>query len=88
MSPHAEVPQVLRTSWSAVSAVIMQYPSHAEPRRARRGWLTAKKYEGRTTSVVVGYLYHEIGNRKQSLEGGEANGAESQTTCTANVLNQ
>jgi hypothetical protein len=56
---------------------------------AYRGWLTAKKYEGRTTRVVVGYLYDDGGNRKQSLEGGDANGAESQTTtCTANVLNQ
>jgi hypothetical protein len=51
--------------------------------------LTAKKHEGRTTSVVVGYLYDDIGNRKQSQEGGDANGAESQTTtCRANVLNQ
>jgi hypothetical protein len=38
--------------------------------------------------MVVGYLYHDIGNRKQSLEGGDANGAESQTACTASVLNQ
>jgi len=56
---------------------------------SRRGWLTAKKYEGKTKRVVVGYLYDDVGNPKQSLEGGDANGAESQTTtCTANVLHQ
>lgn len=38
--------------------------------------------------MVVGYLYDDIGNRKQSLEGGDANGAESQAPCRANVLNQ
>jgi hypothetical protein len=51
--------------------------------------LTEQKYEGRTKRVVVGYLYDDVGNRKQSLEGGDANGAGMQTTtCTANVLNQ
>ena len=36
-----------------------------------------------------GYLYDDIGNRKQSLEGGDANGAGLQTTTyTANLLNQ
>jgi hypothetical protein len=37
----------------------------------------------------LGYLYDDIGNRKQSLEAGDANSAGLQTTtCTANVLNQ
>jgi RHS repeat-associated protein len=36
-----------------------------------------------------GYLYDDIGNRKQSQEGGDANGAGLQTTTyTANLLNQ
>ena len=36
-----------------------------------------------------GYLYDDIGNRKQSLEGGDANGVGLQaTTYTANLLNQ
>ena len=56
---------------------------------SRRGWLTEQKYEWRTKRVVVGYLYDDVGNRKQSLEGGDANGAGMQTTtCTANMLNQ
>ena len=70
-----------KTAGTGVAVTTRTYDS-------RRGWLTAKKYEGRTTRVVVGYLYDDIGNRKQSLEGGDANGAESQAPCGANVLNQ
>jgi len=57
------------------------------------GQLTGAQHRWPDGNLVAGqqygYLYDDIGNRKQSLEGGYANGAGLQTTTyTANLLNQ
>jgi hypothetical protein len=50
----------LRMNWLTRLAVVQEGTTND----SRRGWLTAKKYEGRTTSVDVDYLYDDIGHRK------------------------
>jgi RHS repeat-associated protein len=57
------------------------------------GQLTGAQHRWPDGTLVAGqqygYLYDDIGNRKQSQEGGDANGAGLQTTTyTANLLNQ
>jgi RHS repeat-associated protein len=61
------------------------YDSLGQLTGAQRRWPDGTLVAGQQ----YGYLYDDIGNRKQSQEGGDANGAGLQTTTyTANLLNQ
>jgi RHS repeat-associated protein len=61
------------------------YDSLGQLTGAQRRWPDGTLVAGQQ----YGYLYDDIGNRKQSQEGGDANGAGLQTTSyTANLLNQ